>query len=166
MINNFKQVRQHLNFQDKNDFYVIIVMRNIFLDTIKKDKLFLDVDNYDFKDTSITFEIDDNEKELIESLKWYEKELIEMSYDKSFHEIQRELNINYQFVRRILNKTKSKWQFHSSRTSIIISIQGRWSYIRTKKLYNCIHNNIAIQICIRAKYGSFVTKYIITIAIG
>ena len=98
------------NDKDKNDFYVIIVMRNIFLDTIKKDKLFLDVDNYDFKDTSTTFEIDDNEKELIESLKWYEKELIEMSYDKSFHEIQRELNINYQFVRRILNKTKSKWQ--------------------------------------------------------
>ena len=98
------------NDKDKNDFYVIIVMRNIFLDTIKKDKLFLDVDNYDFKDTSITFEIDDNEKELIEGLKWYEKELIEMSYDKSFHEIQRELNINYQFVRRILNKTKSKWQ--------------------------------------------------------
>ena len=98
------------NDKDKNDFYVIIVMRNIFLDTIKKDKLFLDVDNYDFKDTSTTFEIDDNEKELIEGLKWYEKELIEMSYDKSFHEIQRELNINYQFVRRILNKTKSKWQ--------------------------------------------------------
>jgi DNA-directed RNA polymerase specialized sigma24 family protein len=98
------------NDKDKNDFYVIIVMRNIFLDTIKKDKMFLDVDNYDFKDTDITFEIDDNEKELIESLKWYEKELIEMSYDKSFHEIQRELNINYQFVRRILNKTKTKWQ--------------------------------------------------------
>ena len=98
------------NDKDKNDFYVIIVMRNIFLDTIKKDKLFLDVDNYDLKDTSTTFEIDDNEKELIEGLKWYEKELIEMSFDKSFHEIQRELNINYQFVRRILNKTKSKWQ--------------------------------------------------------
>jgi DNA-directed RNA polymerase specialized sigma24 family protein len=98
------------NDKDKNDFYVIIVMRNIFLDTIKKDKMFLDVDNYDFKDTDITFEIDDNEKELIEGLKWYEKELIEMSYDKSFHEIQRELNINYQFVRRILNKTKTKWQ--------------------------------------------------------
>jgi DNA-directed RNA polymerase specialized sigma24 family protein len=98
------------NDKDKNDFYVIIVMRNIFLDTIKKDKMFLDVDNYDFKDNDITFEIDDNEKELIEGLKWYEKELIEMSYDKSFHEIQRELNINYQFVRRILNKTKTKWQ--------------------------------------------------------
>jgi DNA-directed RNA polymerase specialized sigma24 family protein len=98
------------NDKDKNDFYVIIVMRNIFLDTIKKDKMFLDVDNYDFKDNDITFEIDDNEKEFIEGLKWYEKELIEMSYDKSFHEIQRELNINYQFVRRILNKTKTKWQ--------------------------------------------------------
>jgi DNA-directed RNA polymerase specialized sigma24 family protein len=98
------------NDKDKNDFYVIIVMRNIFLDTIKKNKMFLDVDNYDFKDNDITFEIDDNEKELIEGLKWYEKELIEMSYDKSFHEIQRELNINYQFVRRILNKTKTKWQ--------------------------------------------------------
>ncbi len=98
------------NDKCKNDFYVIIVMRNIFLDTIKKDKRFLDLDNFDFKDTNTEFEIDDNEKELIEGLKWYEKELIEMSYDKSFHEIQRELNINYQYVRRIVQKTKLKWE--------------------------------------------------------
>ena len=98
------------NDKCKNDFYVIIVMRNIFLDTIKKEKRFLDLDNFDFKDTNTAFEIDDNEKELIEGLKWYEKELIEMSYDKSFHEIQRELNINYQYVRRIVQKTKLKWE--------------------------------------------------------
>lgn len=33
-----------------------------------------------------------------------------MTYDKSFHEIQRELGINFQFSRRVLIKAKNKWQ--------------------------------------------------------
>jgi len=128
------------NDKDKNDFYVIIVMRNIFLDTIKKDKLlisiaseninqtkqlsndFNDYDDkeremdtinfYDVEDKSINhkFEYSDNEQKFIDNLKWYEKELIELTSDYSFREIEKKYNINYQFVRRILNKTKSKWQ--------------------------------------------------------
>ena len=93
-----------------NDFYVVITMRNIFLGNLKKDKVLVSLGTYDLPDKTTKYEYTDKEKELIDSLKWYEKELIELSYDKSFHEIQRELNINYQYVRRILNKTKDKWQ--------------------------------------------------------
>jgi len=90
-----------------NDFYVIITMRNIFLQDLKKEKLLIPIDWFDFSSTQ-TFEIDDAESDLIKSLKWYEKELIEMSYDKSLREIQKELNINRGFVHRILQKSKLK----------------------------------------------------------
>jgi RNA polymerase sigma factor (sigma-70 family) len=128
------------NDKDKNDFYVIIVMRNIFLDTIKKDKMLTSlasenniqikqlsngfndnddkeremhkIDFFDVEDKSINhkFEYSDNEQKFIDNLKWYEKELIELTSDYSFREIEKIYNINYQFVRRILNKTKVKWQ--------------------------------------------------------
>lgn len=90
-----------------NDFYVIITMKNIFLQSIKKEKLLVSIDKFDFSNEKV-FEIDDAESDLIKSLKWYEKELLEMSYDKSLREIQRELNINYQFVNRIIQKSKIK----------------------------------------------------------
>lgn len=103
-------IRLHDCKKEINDFYVVITMRNIFLANLKKDNLLVSLGDHDIPDKAKVYEYTDKEKELIDSLKWYEKELIEMSYDKSFHEIQRELNINYQFVRRILNKTKDKWQ--------------------------------------------------------
>jgi len=128
------------NDKCKNDFYVIIVMRNIFLDTIKKEKILTSlasenniqmkqlsndfndnddkeiemnvIDYFDVEDKSINhkFEYSDNEQKFIDNLKWYEKELIELTSDYSFREIEKIYNINYQFVRRILNKTKVKWQ--------------------------------------------------------
>jgi DNA-directed RNA polymerase specialized sigma24 family protein len=93
-----------------NDFYVIITMKNIFLGNLKKENLLVPIDKYDFSNEN-TFEVDDAESNFIQSLKWYEKELIEMSYDLSLREIQKELNINYQFVNRILQKSKLKlWE--------------------------------------------------------
>jgi len=103
-------IRLHDCKKKINDFYVVITMRNIFLANLKKDKLLISIGDKDILDRSNDFEYSDNEKEFIKALKWYEKELIEMTYDKSFHEIQRELNINYQFVRRILIKTQKGWQ--------------------------------------------------------
>ena len=67
-----------------------------------------------FDDFRITqeeiFEIDDEEQLFLDSLKWYEKELIEMSYSNSLRDIQKQLNINYQFTNRVLTKAKLKWQ--------------------------------------------------------
>jgi len=98
------------NPKAKHDFYVVVVIRNMFFDYKKEKQKFINIDNYEFKDNSKPFEIDDNEKELIDGLKWYEKELIEMTHDKSYREIQKELNIHYKFVERILTKAKNKWQ--------------------------------------------------------
>jgi len=85
-------------------------MKNIFIDSTKKQSLLVPIDNYDFSNEN-EFLIDDAEKNLLDSLKWYEKELMEMLYDKSLREIQRDLNINYQFVNRILKKSKNKlWE--------------------------------------------------------
>jgi len=98
------------NTKEINDFYVIIVMRNIFLDIVKQNKQFVDIENYEFKDSSKPFEIDDNEKEFLDSLKWYEKELIEMTHDKSCRQIQKDLNIHHKFIERILKKAKTQWQ--------------------------------------------------------
>ena len=93
-----------------NDFYVIITIKNLFLHYLKNESLKRSIGDYDFKDTLIAFELDDNEINFVNSLKWYERDVIEMTYDKSFHEIQRDLNVNYQFVRRILIKAQKKWQ--------------------------------------------------------
>lgn len=93
-----------------NDFYVIITMRNIFLSDLKKNSVLCSLENFDFSNQE-PFLIDDAEAVVINSLKWYEKELIEMSYDKSLRQIEKELKINYQFVNRIIQKSKSKlWQ--------------------------------------------------------
>lgn len=108
----------YIYFSNKNgeykDSYIKTSIFHLFLQTIKKESVFTSLDNIDVVDKSNPYEYNDKEKELIDSLKWYEKELIELSYEKSFHEIQRELNINYQFVRRILNKTKQKWKDQKS----------------------------------------------------
>ena len=93
-----------------NDFYVIITIKNLFLNHLKKESLTINIDDYDFKDMLTTFELNDKEVDFISRLKWYERDVIEMTYDKSFHEIQRDLNVNYQFVRRILIKAQTKWQ--------------------------------------------------------
>jgi len=92
-----------------NDYYVIRVIINLFKDQLKQQKKFTSLDdNHHSNDNK--FDYDDNEKEVVDSLSWWEKELIELTYNKSFHEIEREYNINYQFSRRVLIKAKNKWQ--------------------------------------------------------
>ena len=96
-----------------NDYYVIITILNLFRahkNEVKRDRY----KNMPFDDFRITqeeiFEIDDEEQLFLDSLKWYEKELIEMSYSNSLRYIQKQLNINYQFTNRVLTKAKLKWQ--------------------------------------------------------
>ena len=96
-----------------NDYYVIITILNLFRahkNEVKRDRY----KNMPFDDFRITqedtFEIDDEEQLFLNSLKWYEKELIEMSYSNSLRDIQKQLNINYQFTNRVLTKAKLKWQ--------------------------------------------------------
>ncbi len=92
-----------------NDFYVIIVLRNLFLDHIKQNKT-ISLDGFDLPDKNVKLELNDNEIDFIKSLKWYEKELLEISQDLSYRDIQKQYNINYRFVGRVITKTQKKWQ--------------------------------------------------------
>jgi DNA-directed RNA polymerase specialized sigma24 family protein len=92
-----------------NDFYVAIVIKNIFLDEIRKNKT-VSLNKFDVVDNHKSFELEDKEQELLNSLKWWEKDLIELTFDNSLHQIERDYNINYQFTRRVLIKAKNKWQ--------------------------------------------------------
>ena len=92
-----------------NDFYVIIVMKNIFLDHIKKEKLNVSLNKfYNLESDEITFEIDDQQKKIIDDIYWVAKDYLIMSYDMSLREMAKELNTNYAFIYRTMKKEKDK----------------------------------------------------------
>jgi len=92
-----------------NDFYVIIVMKNIFLDHIKKEKLNVSLNKfYNLEADEITFEIDDQQKKIIDEIYWVAKDYLIMSYDMSLREMAKALNTNYAFIYRTMKKEKDK----------------------------------------------------------
>lgn len=93
-----------------NDFYVVLTIKTLFLDYLRKSKVKISIDNFDFKNIENNFEFDDKEKEFIKELKWYEKELLEMSYDLSLRQIEKETKIHYKFTERVLIKVRKKWE--------------------------------------------------------
>jgi RNA polymerase sigma factor (sigma-70 family) len=96
-----------------NDFYVIIVLRNLFLDICRKKKYTISIDDIDLR-TELAFEIDDEQKIILDKakkLKFYEVELLDMSGEHSLRELSKRYNINYQTINRIVTKAKLKiWQ--------------------------------------------------------
>lgn len=92
------------------DFYVVLTIRNLFIDKIKQEKKTTDLEYLILEDTATKYELCDKEMELIDSLKWWELELIEESYSKSLRQIEKEFNIDHSFTHRIIAKAKSKWQ--------------------------------------------------------
>ena len=94
------------NEKASNDFYVIIVIRNLFLDSTKKNK---EVNIEDLLlQTESSFELDDNEVKAISNLKWWEKELLELSNDYSLRELEKKLNINYAFIHRTIKRIRNE----------------------------------------------------------
>lgn len=94
------------NEKANSDWYVIIVIRNLFLDSLKQ-KREISIDEVTIKETHNHFEIDDNELELIKGLKWWERELLELSYDHSLRELGEKLNINYAFIYRTIKRVRN-----------------------------------------------------------
>jgi RNA polymerase sigma factor (sigma-70 family) len=88
------------------DWYVIIVIRNLFID-FTKQRIEISVDEITPKEINNTFEIDDNELELIKALKWWERELLELSFDHSLRELGEKLNINYAFIHRTIKRIRN-----------------------------------------------------------
>ena len=104
------------NKKQINDFYVILTIKNLFLDFCKKKKreIFIEDYNFQIQDSSV-YEIDDNDKNILDSIynnsEWWQLELLEMSNDHSLRELEERYNINYGFIFRNLKKIKEKvWQ--------------------------------------------------------
>lgn len=100
------------NKKQINDFYVIIVMRNLFLDHIKKDKLKISIEVCcNCENQTNTFEVDDQQQKIIDNLYWVAKEYLTMSFDMSLRKMAKELNTNYGFIYKTMKKEKDKiWQ--------------------------------------------------------
>ena len=94
------------NEKAKNDFYVVIVIRNLFIDTTKERK-YITIDENFTKEVNTNHELDDNELQLIDSLEWWEQDLIELSYDYSLRELGKKLNINYAFIHRTIKRVRN-----------------------------------------------------------
>ena len=93
--------------KDINDFYVIVTIKNLFLQEIKNNK---STDLNDNLTTDAPFELDDQEKKIVDNVYWVAKEYIEMNETMSVREIGKVLNTNYNFVHHTIKKEKLKWQ--------------------------------------------------------
>jgi RNA polymerase sigma factor (sigma-70 family) len=99
-----------------NDFYVIIVMRNLFLNQIKQNKTVSIEEFYNLEYYESDFEVDDNDQEVLKAynaLSFSERELILLSSEHSLRDIEKDYNINYGFVYRKVKAAKEKiklWQ--------------------------------------------------------
>jgi len=96
-----------------NDFYVVIVLRNLFLDTIKQKnkRKQVDIDSfYDLEASVSTFEMDDEETKIVNEMYWLAKGYFELSYDMSLREMAKELNTNYMYIYRTMINANKKWQ--------------------------------------------------------
>jgi len=86
-------------------WYAVIVIRNLFIDHAKKPS------NTDLSRLKLIqserYEPDDKEKKVLDRLTWLERELLELSCDKSLREIEREFNINYAFTHRIIKNVRN-----------------------------------------------------------
>ena len=92
-----------------NDFYVIIVIRNLFIDHIKKQSANVSINNfYNLTEEENTFEIDDQQKEIIDSIYWVARDYFIMNYDMSLREMAKVLNTNYAFIYRTMKKAKDQ----------------------------------------------------------
>lgn len=93
--------------KDINDFYVIVTIKNLFLQEIKNNKSTDLNDNFTI---DAPFELDDQEKKIVDNVYWVAKEYIEMNETMSVREIGKVLNTNYNFVHHTIKKEKLKWQ--------------------------------------------------------
>jgi len=94
---------------DINDYYIIITIRNIFLDYCKDNKKQVSIELLnDLECNNTAFEPTDKEQKALNGLSFLERELLTLKETMSYHEIQRKFNINYQFSRRVILEVKRK----------------------------------------------------------
>lgn len=95
------------NTKEINDFYVIVTIKNLFLQHIKQNKTTALNDNYTVPEA---FELDDKEQEVIKGIYWVARDYIELNQTMSLREIGKLLNTNHRYIHGIIKKEKQKWQ--------------------------------------------------------
>ncbi len=95
------------NEKASNDFYVIIVIRNLFLHHTKTKKE-VNIEDIVITESINNFEINDEQLETLTNLKWWEKELLELSFDYSLRELEKKYNINYAFIHRTIKRIRNE----------------------------------------------------------
>lgn len=104
-------IKMHSVKKEVNEFYIIAVIRNLFLDYCRKKKY-----NSEIKDlpTDDVFEPTDQEQEILNAcskLEFYEIELLDMNGEHSLRDLEKRYKINYQTINRIVAKAKVKiWE--------------------------------------------------------
>jgi RNA polymerase sigma factor (sigma-70 family) len=88
-----------------NDFYVILTIKNLYIDYLKQQSKTIPLDKLDFSfETKINeFSLTDRERDILNdfnNLKFYEREIIELASEKSLRKIAKEYNLHYAFVFR------------------------------------------------------------------
>lgn len=92
-----------------NDFYVIVTIKNIFLQHIKTKKT-VSIDNFYNLASQEAYELDDKEQIVIDEMYWVAKAYIEMNQTMSLRQIAKELNTDYSYIFRVIKNEKLKWQ--------------------------------------------------------
>ena len=98
-------------YEEINDFYIIVTMRNIFYQRCRKANKKEGFDLCKLVDSNNFFEPSDREAELIDrfnELPWHERELMLETADKSLRDLGAEIQINYQFIHRTVTAARKK----------------------------------------------------------
>jgi RNA polymerase sigma factor (sigma-70 family) len=103
-------LRMYNKDKEVKDYYIVVTLRNLFLDHCRKPIVHNIDDLIHLEENINKFEICDNSLNIINSLSWLERELLELSYNQSLRDIEKEFNINYAFVHRTIKKARKKWQ--------------------------------------------------------
>lgn len=94
-----------------NDYYIIVIIKNLWINRVKKKKDTPIHNLHYLKDNTNTFEPDDVQYEFLkraESLPFHQLEFLKESFSKSLRDIEKEFNINRMFIQRELKKAKNK----------------------------------------------------------
>ena len=89
------------------DWFVIMTMRNLWLNGKAKNKEDRFPENFIEQGTTESFEPDDEQQVYLDrfaELPFLEQEIIEESYYRSLREIGEEFNINYGYVHKVLHR--------------------------------------------------------------
>ena len=92
-----------------NDFYVIVTIKNIFLQDLRNKKT-TSIDLYPNITDEDRIDFDDLEQEVLDNIYWVAREYIHLNETMSLREIGKQLNTCHVFIHSVIKKEKEKWQ--------------------------------------------------------